>query len=260
MFKYTKKNLVYLLVLILPFCLFFAKPSLFTSLKLHIVRVTTVPFHLLYWPLNEIKKILYYHRTFEEYKQLKQEVSVLKTRMIGLEEIIRENTRLERLLAFKGQLVYSSIAASVIGREPSHWNAALIINKGRQDGLSDGLAVINALGVVGKTAEVGTRTSKVILLTDPQFSVAGLVQEPRESGLVTGSLQGLCRMRYLEAGSQVRPGNKVITSKLSSNFPEGLLIGEIIEVINGSDNPSPECIIQPAVSLSQIEEVLVILN
>ena len=67
-------------------------------------------------------------------------------------------------------------------------------------------------------------------------------------------------MRYVRTGAQVNVGQKVITSKLSSSFPEGLLIGEITEVKGGERDPAPEYSIKPSVEFSQIEEVLVILK
>ena len=113
----------------------------------------------------------------------------------------------------------------------------------------------------GKIAEAGEQYSKVILLTDPQFSVAAVVQRPREIGLVSGSLQGeICRMRFISADAQVSVGDKVITSKLSTSFPEGLLIGEILQIVDDPQKPAIECIIKPSVALSQLEEVLVIVQ
>ena len=260
MFKADRKNLTYLCVLLAAFFLLFAGAKYFHVLKSGIIKITSLPIRLVSYPLHEIKKILYYHRTFDEYKRLKEEADVLKARLVGLEEVVRENTRLENLLKFKRKLVYSSVVANVIGREPSYWNSTMIIDKGRADGIRQGMPVVNALGVVGKIAEVSRVTSKVILLTDPQFSVAALVQNPRESGLVSGTLQGVCRMKYIRNNAKIRIGDNVITSKLSSSFPEGLLIGEIISIDADDKRPTVEYLVQPAVAFSQIEEVLVILK
>jgi len=203
--------------------------------------------------------MLFYHRTFDEYKKLRREVEVLKARMIGMDEVIRENTRLEKLLEFKRQLIYPSIPASVIGRNPSQWNSTIVINKGEKDGIIQGFPVVNALGVVGKVSEVDKNKSKVILLTDPQFSVAALIQRPRESVLVSGSLQGLCRIRYLGEDADIKIGDQVITSKLSSSFPESLYVGEIVDIKTKFNASQKEYIVQPAVTFSQLEEVLVIM-
>lgn len=260
MFGFNRKNLIYIGILLAVFVLLFAGARSFHMVKFGILKGTSIPIRILSFPLNEIKKILYYHRTFDEYKRLKEEVDVLKARLVGLEEVIRENTRLEDLLKFKRKLVYSSVVANVIGRNPSYWNSTMIIDRGQGDGIQQGMPVVNAAGVIGKIAEVGYDTSKVILLTDPQFSVPALVQGPRESGLVSGTLKGVCRMRYIRSGAKVAIGDQVITSKLSSSFPEGLLVGEIIAINNGSRNPTVEYLVKPSVSFSQIEEVLVILK
>ena len=87
-----------------------------------------------------------------------------------------------------------------------------------------------------------------------------MIQRTREGGVVSGSLQGICRMRYINPDADLQVGDKVMTSKLSSAFPEGLLIGEIVNIEENYDKQSLECTIRPTVTLSQLEEVLVILK
>jgi len=218
------------------------------------------PIRILSFPIREIKKMLHYHLIFNEYKRLEKEVGTLKARMIGLDEVLKENTRLENLLEFKRRLIYESVAANVVGRDPSHWNSSMIIDRGEVDGIRLGQPVVNAFGVLGKIVEVDKHISKVILLTDPQFSIAALIQRPREVGLVTGSLQGVCRLKFIQTDADIRVGDKVITSKLSASFPEGLIVGEIVQVQHNLKSNTLDAIVQPAVSLSQIEEVLVIIK
>lgn len=261
MFRRNQKNLVYAVILLLSFLVLFIRSNAFSSVKFGFIQVLALPARILSVPILEVKKILFYHRTYREYQRLREETDVLKARLVGLEEVIRENTQLEQLLEFKRRMIYSSVGANVIGRDPSRWDSSMIIDRGEADGVRQGMPVINALGVVGKVAEVGTHNAKVILLTDPQFSVAVVVQRSREVGLVSGSLQkGLCRMRYLGAGANVHAGDKIVTSKLSSSFPEGLIVGEITQVLSSPQRPTVECIVKPAVVFSQIEQVLVILK
>lgn len=260
MFKNKSKNLVYALLLFVPLILFFLRSDSFTPVKFGLIKIVSSPMEILSFPFREIKKILYYHRTFKEYKRLNEEVGTLKTRLVGLEEVIRENTRYQKLLEFKRTLIYASVAANVVGREPNNWNSSMIIDKGAQDGVKEGASVVNAWGVVGKVVEVGPTASKVMLLTDPQFSVAALTQSSRESGLVGGSLQGLCRLRYLNPQAPIEIGEKVITSQLSTSFPENLLIGEITSLDQDPEGNYAEAVVKPSVNLSQLEEVLVILN
>ncbi|HBO96875.1 MAG TPA: rod shape-determining protein MreC [Candidatus Omnitrophica bacterium] len=261
MLRRTPKNLIYLCFLLVPFLVFFFRSNALAPLKFKFVRAMNVPIEIISFPFYEAKKILFYHRTFDEYQRLREEVSALKARLVGQDELVAENLRLERLLTFKRSLVYPSVTASVLGRDPSGWSSSMIIDRGGGDGIRQGMPVINAMGVVGKVAEVSEENSKVVLLTDPQFSVAALIQGSREIGLMTGSLQGeICRMRFISSDAQISVGDKVVTSKLSTSFPEGLLIGEVVRIIGNPQEPSIECVIKPAVILSQVEEVLVILQ
>lgn len=210
------------------------------------------------WPVRELKKIVFYHQTYDEYVKLKKEVDGLRAKSVNAQEIILENKRLTSLLDLKQQSFFPSVVASVVGRDPSNWNAVLIINKGRAAGIKVGMPVVNPAGVVGKVIEVGNNLSKVILISDPNFNVAAVTQDSRESGLLSGTLQGLCRLRYLPEDSTVKVGEKVVTSKLSSTFPDGILIGTIINIHNQSNTTGTDCLVEPAVLPSRVEEVLVL--
>jgi rod shape-determining protein MreC len=256
----NQKNIIYILLLLVPFLLFTSQTRFFTAVKFGFIKVIAVPVKILSFPVREVKKVLYYHRTFEVYTTLRKEVGYLKGRLIGVDELAKENARLVELLKLKRELVFSSVAANVIGREASFWNYSITIDKGAAQGIKVGQPVVNALGVVGKVFEVVETTSKVILITDPQFSVAALAQRTRESGLVSGTLQGKCRMSYIDNDARIRSGDQVITSKLSSSFPESLLIGTIIDIVDNPRTMTAEAIIEPAADMSQLEEVLVVLK
>jgi rod shape-determining protein MreC len=209
-------------------------------------------------PLQEAEKLLTYRKTYKEYEKLKRETNALKARVIGLEEMVREAGRLDRLRQFMNKQTFAMIPAVVIARDPANWNSSLMIRGGKNDGIRPGMAVVNADGVVGKVAEVADNVSKVVLVNDPGFSVAALNRRSRESGLVSGSLSGKCRMSYLPEGADVEAGDDIITSKLSTDFPDGLIVGKVIRVFAGDSGNGMVAEVEPAVEVSKIEEVLVI--
>ena len=225
---------------------------------MQLVDIASLSMRIILFPFEEIKKILFYHSTFNKYIKLKEEMAISKGKLIVQEEIFWENKRLKGLLDLKTNSKYPMLAAKVIGRDPANWGATIYIDRGEKDGMKQGMPVVNALSVIGKIQEVGKNVSKVMLLTDPTFSVAALLQRTREGGLISGTLQGVCRMRYLSLEADIHVGDKVITSNLSSSFPEGLLIGEVMGIEENRNSPTMECLVQPAVSLSEIEEVLII--
>ncbi len=258
MLRRSKKKFIYFLILVLPLVILFSSQSIFSGAKTKIVEISSLPIRIATFPFKEVKKILFYRKNFNELQSLRKEVGTLKHRLIESEEVLKENARFKNLLDFKGSSVFSAVAANIIGRDPSSWNSTIIIDRGSRDKISEGMPVASPSGVVGKVFEVGDKTSKVMLLSDPRFSVAALIQHSREQGLISGTLQGICRMQYLSPRTLVNVNDKVITSKLSSFFPEGFLIGQVIEVKDSSGSPTIECLVEPAVSLSQIEEVIVI--
>ncbi len=223
-----------------------------------LLDLTAKPMQWFDVPVFELKKLFFYRETYDEYLRLKKQAEALNARLIYLQETVEQNKRYAMISNFRLTQGYTSVVANVIGRDPSSWNDSLIIDRGQRDGLRVGMPVVSPLGVVGRIFEIGNSTAKVILVSDPSFSVAALVQRTRESGLLKGSLQGLCRLEYLTDRADVKVGDRVITSKLSSAFPEGILIGLVEDVQASENSHTVECLVDPVVDLSEIEEVIVI--
>lgn len=259
-FKKNQKYLAYLFILFIPLFFLFGKISFPVSFQFKLASLAAWPFSVILSPFEEFKKIVNYRRTIQAYQNQKKQVDSLKAKLITFEELKSENSRFQNLLDLKRKFHYPSVAAHVIVRNPSYWNSSFIVDKGRADGVKPGQAVVAPLGIVGKITQVSSRRSKVILLTDPQFSVACMVQRSRENALVSGTLQGMCRLRYFNEEADIKAGDKIVTSSLSLSFPSGLLIGEIIRAEKTTRNQSLNYVVEPAVSLSQLEEVLIILK
>ena len=209
-------------------------------------------------PAFELKKIFFYRETYDEYRRFKKQNEILKARIIAIRENIIEQERDQKIQDFRNNQNYASIVANVIGRDPSNWNASLIIDHGHAEGMVVGQPVVSSLGVVGRIFEVGHNTSKVLLLSDPTFAVAAVDQRSRENGLLTGTLQGELRFQYLTSNADVKVGDALVTSRLSTAFPEGILIGQITDVQASANSHTVECLVDPAVDLSELEEVIVI--
>ena len=253
--KYFKKA-AYASILVIPFLILFFHPKNYKAAQL--LDAVVSPVRLLQTPAFELKKLFFYRETYDEYLLFKEQNEVLKAKLIAIRENEQARDRFERIQNFRNNQSYSSIIANVVGRDPSNWNASLIIDKGHHEGLVVGQPVVSSLGVVGRIFEVGENTAKVILLSDPTFAVAAVVQRSRENGLLTGTLQGVLRLQYLTDNADVKVGDSVVTSRLSTAFPEGILIGQITDVEASVNNHTVECLVEPAVDLSELEEVVVI--
>lgn len=258
MFRKYLKPSIYLAVLIIPFFIVFFRPKSLSAVP--VLDIAAKPVGLVQGLLFEFKKIFYYRDTHDQYIKLKKQNDLLKGQIAKMRVVLQEAKRLEEIEDFRRKTSYPTVIASIIGRDPSNWNASLILNKGAAHGIKPGMPVINTQGVVGKILEVGHSTSKAIMVADPNFSVAAVVARNRESGLLSGTLQGICRLQYLTENADIKVGDQVITSKLSTSFPEGIIIGTVVDVRASVNSHTVECLVEPAVDLSQIDEAVIIKN
>ncbi len=200
----------------------------------------------------------------EEARQLRAEVDRLRGELTRLREVEEENQRLRELLGAKQRNPNFQFAlADVIGREPAPFVEAVIVNKGSQDGIEPGMVVVGAAGLLGKVVKVSAGTARVLLLTDPSSAVAARIQrsDAREiTGLVVGQGQGRLLMRYIAQGEPLQVGDQVVTSGLGETFPKGLAIGRVVQVRRLDVEPFQEAVIEPAVALGRLENVLIITN
>jgi rod shape-determining protein MreC len=170
------------------------------------------------------------------------------------------NARLRNLLDFQKTITERIVAAEVIGKDPSAWFNAVIIDKGKADGLTKGLPVVIPQGIAGQVIEVSKHYAKVMLVIDRNSAVDSLVQRTRARGVIKGESTDRCRLEYVLQKNDVRVGDTVVSSGLDGVYPKGLRIGRVIEVTDHDANIFHEIIITPFVDFEKLEEVLVILS
>jgi rod shape-determining protein MreC len=195
--------------------------------------------------------------TGQENERLRRRVVELEQQAIRLAEVEQTDKRLEQLLNFRATLVGDVLVANIIAHDPLPWFSSLTIDKGAADGVQKNAAVLSPFGVVGHTMATGTHASRVLLLTDHNSGIDAVVQRSRARGIVEGSLDGHCVMKYVKRGEDVEVGDRVVTSGLDGIFPKGIMIGEVTRVTRGNRGLLQVADIQPSVPLDRIEEVLV---
>ena len=193
-----------------------------------------------------------------ENRELRKELDYLKGQNSQLREAAAATERLAALLEFKRQAGLSMVAAQVIGRDTGNWYRTIILNKGESDGFRSDMGVITPAGVVGRIVKTTAATSVVLLVTDPNNAIAGLVQRTRDEGIVEGTTQGTARLKYIPMLSNARPGDRVVTSGLVGGFPRGLSIGTISKIDKEEGGLFQSAELVPDVDPGLVEEVLVI--
>lgn len=195
----------------------------------------------------------------KENNQLQAETDRLKKEIVELEEIRRENQRYKELLKFQSETQIPSVAARVIGRDPTRWFKGILINKGSRDGLKKHLPVVSPQGLVGALEEVSPEQSKVRLIVDLSSRVGALLQENRELGILRGMQREGCRLDYISRNASLREGERILTSGMGSLYPKGILIGTSFRIKKQKGGLYQSTRVMPAVDFNKLEEVSVLL-
>jgi rod shape-determining protein MreC len=188
--------------------------------------------------------------------RLRLQVRALQERNRGLSQLAEENQRLRGLLGLRDRLPSRAIAAAVIGRDLGLWSSALIVDRGRRDGLRPRQVAVGLDGLVGQVIGVSERTARVLPITDPASGVAAVAPRSREKGVLKGTGDA-CRLRYLSLHTAVRPGDAVITSGLGGIFPAGLPLGTVTRVERDPATSTSYALVRPSQDLNRTQEVLV---
>ena len=161
---------------------------------------------------------------------------------------------------------YDKIAANVIGKEAGNWFHTFTIDKGSNDGIEVDMNVMAGSGLVGIVTDVGSNYAKITSIISDTSKVSGMVITTSDNLIVSGSLQKMNERMSIEFSglndrdNKVEVGDPVVTSYVSYDYQQGILIGYISEIITDSNNLTRSGTITPAVDFEHIEEVLVILN
>lgn len=107
-----------------------------------------------------------------ENDRLLAENRVLTSELMQVREVRLANERLRKLLDFKAEVDLITLPAQVISEDASSWFRTVVIDKGSDDGVLEGMPVVVAEGVVGRTIRVAADQSRVLLITDASSAVA----------------------------------------------------------------------------------------
>lgn len=198
-----------------------------------------------------------------ENEMLRAQLKQLMAENVALRELRMENERLRAQLGLQeANPTLQLLPCEIISRDLTGTSQVAVINRGTSQGVTPGMAVISPQGLVGRVLEAGPNFAKVLLIIDVNSSVNAMIEGSGADGIVVGQWQagGWLKMKYIQQGAPVRPGDKVITSGLGGGFPKGLLIGEVVSVYHSQIELSDEAELQPAVDFSQLRLVSVVIS
>lgn len=199
----------------------------------------------------------------KENAHLKEEIAALNNRLYQAEKTEELNQWLTAFLEMKRSHTDFTFAEAVItGRESANHMTVCTIDRGTAHGIAEGMPVVTPDGVLGYIDEAGLTWAKVRTLIESSTSIGACIERTGELGLVEGNFslaaEGICRITYLAADSDVRVGDRVVTSGTGGIYPRDLVIGYVTEVIPDEYSRTLTATIRPAATLTDLDRVMII--
>lgn len=190
-----------------------------------------------------------------------------------IDELMMENTRLElasveldRLRSLykldKEYGKYDKVGARVIAKDAVGWFNEFKIDKGTDDGIKVDMNVIADGGLIGIVSEVGPNYAKVRSIIDDSSRISAMAMQSGDECIITGNLEtyqsGRLILQDALVDSDVKDGDKIVTSNVSSKYLPGILIGYAAEIKKDANNLTKSGYLIPVAQFDNIQEVLVI--
>lgn len=187
-----------------------------------------------------------------ENQRLREENARLRKFEFAADRAGREIQRLQELLSMRPTFIPTLVTARVIAVAGGPYTRSVLIHAGSEDGVREGLPVVDERGLVGRTMRVGFRATRVLLTTDSTSRIPILAEHNDQNGIVVGTNGDLLEVMFSEPGFQVSEGDRIITSGHGGVFPADVLVGTVV------DASESRILVLPAPNLQNLDFVRVL--
>lgn len=196
----------------------------------------------------------------DDNQRLRAENEALRNEVARGREDSVELKNLRDLAAVRQQFPDDAfLTSSVIARDSSNLRSLVAIDRGRSDGVREGMIIVTeGRSLVGTVSKTYDDHAWVTLITDPKSAVSALVQESRAEGVVAGNYDGDLVMEFVGQGAVVSEGDFVITSGIGGGYPAGVVIGRVSNVQRTEQDLFQEVHVDHLASLTALTDVLVL--
>lgn len=176
-----------------------------------------------------------------------------------ISQLEKDVAELESLLSYSKTQTIQTYPASILARSITKEHS-LIIDKGSDDGLRKGLAVVVEDGhLIGVLSNVNRYTSEVTLVSNTSSKIpVSVLNDNKTEGLVEGRGGFLLEMGFIPKDVLISAQDLVVTSGLSGAIPPGLIIGVVSEVIRVDTDLFVQAFVRPLIDVSDYSRVLIL--
>jgi rod shape-determining protein MreC len=174
-----------------------------------------------------------YARIYEQNQELRRELQQMRAWREAALQLEQENAKLLDLNKVRLDPKLTFVTGVVLADSGSPFRQSVLLNVGARDGIMDGWATTDGLGLVGRISGVGQSTSRVLLLTDASSRIPVVIQPSGQRAILSGDNSPLPPVDFIEDTELVRPGDRIVSSGDGGVFPAGLLVGQLVQGPDG---------------------------
>jgi rod shape-determining protein MreC len=200
-----------------------------------------------------------HHRLLNENQFLRKQALIQAISLQKMKALTLENTNLRQLLAANQSLEEFSQLGEIlhVGRDP--FTKKIIVNRGSNQQVVDGAAVVDAKGVIGQVTRTYPASSEVTLITDKSLTIPIQIERNGLRAIAFGhGRDNTLDLPFLPANVDIKPGDKLITSGIDGVYPKGLAVATVTDIQTRADSPFARIVCIPTGGIENHKQVLIV--
>jgi len=222
-----------------------------------IKNVKTIAFSSFAFISNIISNITTSTIVKNENVQLRKMNAELMLQINLLRQYGIENQELKKLLSLKDTTSLPLIPASIVSKSFNTTTNTFTLNSGSNEGVKPGMPVINDFGFIGIVQNVSDNYSIIRTLKNVDLHVTVKDERSRVNAILKWDGNNLI-LTNIPFTSDIKIGDRIVVSELSTIVPISLPIGYIKSVEYSTTDIFNKVILEPFTDLTTIENVFII--
>ena len=189
----------------------------------------------------------------EENRRLKALLETYDEKLAKYREAYTTYLHLEEALQFRDGVDFPPLTARVIGKDPAYWFHTIIVDRGENDGVVEGMVALTSKGIVGQVIYVSPNYCKILLANAPSSAIDVIVQKNRVRGILKGAGEKGYILHYVLKNADVAEGDQIVTAGIGGVFESGIPVGTVSSVHRRKRGMFLEIEVKPSVDFQKLE-------
>ena len=151
----------------------------------------------------------------------------------------------------------NAITAKIIGKSPANFLQVYVIDKGQEEGVAVGDAVVSGGFLAGRISQVEDHISRADVISGGQLILPVILQESRSTGMMRGSLEGLV-VSEIPQDTAPKKNEIALTQNIENIIVPNVAIGYVRKIINRKGDIFQSVVVESPLDLTQLRIVTIV--